>query len=275
MASEKQVLRDKISNIVDSLLNENRDYFEEIREYMLFKSFLKDEKAILEQVYSMASDLKMAEADGLTAADFFGTDAKGMADQLLENAPKVRFKELASIYLSAVLVLFGIELLVLFSRTGHFQLGWYLFLGSCLNALVICWMVSVLLPKVLFKDNPSEWLIGLIFVGGIIIVNVSYHLPTMVANKGIYFSFPEFVDWLFVGLVSILTLFYSAKKKDFRPVSFPILSFLITGILKKFMAMGLIGGQFWSDWFPIAISAFALLIFYIMSYRLSKEADKR
>ena len=46
MASEKQVLRDKISNIVDNLLDENRDYFEDIREYMLFKSFLKDEKAI-------------------------------------------------------------------------------------------------------------------------------------------------------------------------------------------------------------------------------------
>uniref|UniRef100_UPI003F68CE96 hypothetical protein n=2 Tax=Streptococcus pluranimalium TaxID=82348 RepID=UPI003F68CE96 len=275
MASDKQILRDKITSVVNSLLAENRDYFEYIREYMLFKSFLKDEKAILEQIYSMASDLKMAEADGLTAADFFGTDAKGMADQLLENAPKVRFKELASIYLSAVLILFGIGLLVLFSRIGHFQLGLYLFWGTCFNALVICWMIFVLLPKVLFKDNPSEWLIGLIFVGGIIIVNVSYHLPTMVANKGIYFSFPEFVDWLFVGLVSILTLFYSAKKKDFRPVSFPIVAFLITGILKKFMAMGLIGGQFWSDWFPIAISTFALLIFYIMSYRLSKEMDKR
>lgn len=242
---------------------------------MLFKSFLKDEKAILEQVYSMASDLKMAEADGLTAADFFGTDAKGMADQLLENAPKVRFKELASIYLSAVLILFGIGLLMLFSTTGHFRLELYLFLGACLNALVVCWMFFVLLPKVLFKDNPSKLLIGLIMIIGIILFNVFFNLTEMDTNDGINLRLPEIFDWVFVGLVSILTLFYSAKKKDFRPVSFPILSFLITGILKKFMAMRLIGGQFWSDWFPIAISAFALLIFYIMSYRLSKEAYKR
>lgn len=39
MTSEKQVLRDKISNIVDSLLDENRDYFEDIREYMLLNLF--------------------------------------------------------------------------------------------------------------------------------------------------------------------------------------------------------------------------------------------
>lgn len=110
---------------------------------------------------------------------------------------------------------------------------------------------------------------------GIILFNVFFNLTEMDTNDGINLRFPEIFDWVFVGLVSILTLFYSAKKKEFRPVSFPILSFLITGILKKFMAMGLIGGQFWSDWFPIAISAFALLIFYIMSYRLTKEGDKR
>ncbi len=40
MASDKQILRDKITSVVNSLLAENRDYFEYIREYMLFKSFL-------------------------------------------------------------------------------------------------------------------------------------------------------------------------------------------------------------------------------------------
>ncbi|MXQ48783.1 hypothetical protein GRB29_05125 [Streptococcus pneumoniae] len=275
MASEKKVLRDKISNIVDSLLDENRDYFEDIREYMLFKSFLKDEKAILEQIYGMASDLKMAEADGLTAADFFGTDAKGMADQLLENAPRVRFKELASIYLSVVLVLFGIELLVLFSRTGHFQLGLYLFLGTCFNALVICWMIFVLLPKVLLKDNPSKWLIGLIFIGGIILVNVTFNLPTMVANKGIYLSFPEFVDWLFVVVVGLATLLMAIKEKAFRAMSSLIFVSLINGVLKKLVAIGVVSGQLWSVGLPITSLVFGLLLFYLNSYRLSKEADKR
>ena len=275
MASEKQVLRDKISNIVDSLLDENRDYFEDIREYMLFKSFLKDEKAILEQVYSMASDLKMAEADGLTAADFFGTDAKGMADQLLENAPKVRFKELASIYLSAVLILFGIGLLMLFSTTGHFRLELYLFLGACLNALVVCWMFFVLLPKVLFKDNPSKWLIGLIFIGGIILFNVTFNLPTMVANKGIYLSFPKFVDWLFVVVVGLATLLMAIKEKIFRVFSFLIFAFLINGVLKKLVAIGVVSGQIWSVGLPITSLVFGLLLFYVNSYRLSKEADKR
>ncbi len=84
MKRDKQVFRDKTNAIVDSLLPENKSYFDEIRGYMILKSFFKDEKAILEQIYSMASDFKMAEVDGLTAVDFFGTEPKVMADQLLK-----------------------------------------------------------------------------------------------------------------------------------------------------------------------------------------------
>ncbi|MFU8734394.1 hypothetical protein ACLMAQ_07775 [Streptococcus suis] len=77
MKRDKQVLRDKTNIIVDNLLPENKAYFDEIRDYMILKSFFKDEKAILEQIYSMVSDFKMAEVDGLTAVDF------------LEQTPKI------------------------------------------------------------------------------------------------------------------------------------------------------------------------------------------
>lgn len=271
MASEKQILRDKINGIVDSLLPENRDYFEDIREYMLFKSFLKDEKAILEQIYSLASDLKMAEADGLTAVDFFGTDAKGMADQLLEHAPRISFKELASTYLSAVLALFGIELLLLFLDTGHFQLELYLFIAACLGALLLCWAVFFLLPKVLFKDNPSKLLIGLILIIGMMLFNVIAHLPAKVADNGIYLRFPEIFDWVFVVGVGLATLLLAITKKTFRAFAFPIFAFLVNGILKKLMTMGLISGQLWSVWLPILLTLTAVLLFYRMNRNLLKD----
>ncbi len=41
MKRDKQVLRDKTNIIVDNLLPENKAYFDEIRDYMILKSFLK------------------------------------------------------------------------------------------------------------------------------------------------------------------------------------------------------------------------------------------
>ena len=136
-------------------------------------------------------------------------------------------------------------------------------------------MVFVLLPKVLFKDDPSKWLIGLIFIGGIILVNVTFNLPTMVANKGIYLSFPEFVDWLFVVVVGLTTLLMAIKKKAFRAMASLIFVSLINGILKKLVAIGVVSGQLWSVGLPITSLVFGLLLFYLNSYRLLKEADKR
>lgn len=134
MKRDKQVLRDKTNIIVDNLLPENKAYFDEIRDYMILKSFFKDEKAILEQIYSMVSDFKMAEVDGLTAVDFFGTDPKDMADQLLKNAPKVPLREMTITYFSAVATLYAIGTFLLFANTGQFQLEFILFLASCTNA---------------------------------------------------------------------------------------------------------------------------------------------
>ena len=97
----------------------------------------------------------------------------------------------------------------------------------------------------------------------------------MVANKGIYLRFPEFFDWLFVVVVGLATLLMAIKEKIFRVFSFLIFAFLINGVLKKLVAIGVVSGQIWSVGLPITSLVFGLLLFYVNSYRLSKEADKR
>ncbi|ESV54504.1 membrane protein [Streptococcus agalactiae LMG 14747] len=259
---------------INSLLPENKLYFDEIRDYMILKSFLKDEQAILDQIYGMASDLKMAEADGLTAKDFFGTEAKVMADQLLKNAPKVPLKEIATTYFGAVASLYAIGILLLFANTGRFQLEFILFLASCVNALLIYWLIFGLLPSLLFKPKPPKVVLGVITLTMIILFNIVSSLPTMIGDIGMYLRFPEIVDWLFVIVTSLVTLIFSIKAKAFRVFALLIFAFLINGILKKLIVIGIVSGQLWSVWLPIGTLIIALLIFYLISYRLVKEADK-
>ncbi|MEQ9764439.1 hypothetical protein ABPS01_07170 [Streptococcus sp. ZJ151] len=274
MKNDTQVLRDKTNSIIDSLKPENKDYFETIQEYMILKSFFKDEKAILEQLYAMASDLRVAEGDGLSAIDFFGTDSKEMADQLLENAPKVTIKEIVSIYFSVVFVLFGIEILVLFSKTGHFQLELFMFVASCINASLICWIVFTVLPKFLFNEKQSKMLVGLAVVGSIILFNVVFRLPDMIGDRGIYLTFPEAVDWIFVIVTSIVMLVLFVKKSVFRASVFPILAFLLLGVVKKLITMRILSGELWTTWIPICALGLGILIFYVVSYRTIKESGK-
>lgn len=93
----------------------------------------------------------------------------------------------------------------------------------------------------------------------------------MVANKGIYLSFPEFVDWLFVVVVGSATLLMAIKETLFRVFAFPIFAFLINGVLKKLMTMGLISGQLWSVWLPMLLTLTAVLLFYRMIRNLLKD----
>ncbi|AER21817.1 TPA: hypothetical protein U1456_001599 [Streptococcus suis] len=272
MKRDKQVLRDKTNIIVDNLLPENKAYFDEIRDYMILKSFFKDEKAILEQIYSMVSDFKMAEVDGLTAVDFFGTDPKDMADQLLKNAPKAPLREMTITYFSAVATLYAIGTFLLFANTGQFQLEFILFLASCTNALLLCWLVFGLLPSVLFKPKASKMIIGLIVLTIIILFNIIFNLPAMIGDKAIYLKFLEMFDWLFVIVTSLATIVFSVKVKVFRTFALPIFAFLLIGIIKKLLVMNLVSGDLWTVWLPIGLLCAAMILFYLQIYQSTKES---
>ncbi len=85
--------REKMNQLEEQLLSENRQYFDDLRSYMLFSSLLYDEGEINEQIYVLANDLLAAQADGITAVEFFGSEPKQMADELISNSQKVLGKK--------------------------------------------------------------------------------------------------------------------------------------------------------------------------------------
>lgn len=51
-----------------------------IQEYMIFSSFFRDEIAIRQLILQLVLNLKAAEADGVSAVDYFGDQPKQMVD---------------------------------------------------------------------------------------------------------------------------------------------------------------------------------------------------
>lgn len=265
MMSEKQLLRDKLSAIVETLSPENKHYFEDIEEYMFLKSFLKDERFILEQLFSMASDLKYAEIDGMSAVDFFGIQSHTMADELLKNAPKARLKDILTLYFNSVFVLYGIETLSLFSNTGRMTLELWTFLMSCLIVLLIFMTIFSLLPKIMFKKKVSNISLVTLTIFIVVILNIASSFPKVISDYGIYAIFPEFMDWVFVSFVTLLVSILVIRSKIFKPFAFPIMALLIGGLLQKLATKGIVHGDIWTVWLPTALLLIGTCLFYWFS----------
>lgn len=74
---------------MDTKLKEaDKIYFNNLREYMQTNIFFKDENSINKQIYQMYLDFMSAKEDGFTAEEFFGSNPKEMADEILEELPK-------------------------------------------------------------------------------------------------------------------------------------------------------------------------------------------
>ena len=63
--------------LVQTFSQEDQAYFQDLWDYFNFAGFLYEEKALRGQVYNLALDFSQAEADGLTAKDYFWSRSKG------------------------------------------------------------------------------------------------------------------------------------------------------------------------------------------------------
>ena len=80
--NQGKVYRDKLNQLEDQLTAENRHYFDDLRMYMSMAGLLLDEGELNMQLYQLAADLLAAQADGVSAVDYFGNQPQEMADEL-------------------------------------------------------------------------------------------------------------------------------------------------------------------------------------------------
>ena len=231
--------REKMNRLEEQLLSENRQYFDELRSYMLFSSLLYDEGDINEQIYVLANDLLAAQADGITAVEFFGNEPKQMADELISNMPKSTWKERGQLVLLVFGILWGIKLIINFGRTGTVMINPLSYLFDVVLAGVAVTMVFLIEQKSVYAGNTwisknSSQIILMITVFVIFItgsVSGSFLIPDL---WRIVIPYP--FDLAAILLLCIFTGAWILFRKmtEFYPLLFVLFTYALIGGIQRY-----------------------------------------
>ena len=231
--------REKMNRLEEQLLSENRQYFDELRSYMLFSSLLYDEGDINEQIYVLANDLLAAQADGITAVEFFGNEPKQMADELISNMPKSTWKERGQLVLLVFGILWGIKLISNFGRTGTVMINPLSYLFDVVLAGVAVTMVFLIEQKSVYAGNTwisknSSQIILMITVFVIFItgsVSGSFLIPDL---WRIVIPYP--FDLAAILLLCIFTGAWILFRKmtEFYPLLFVLFTYALIGGIQRY-----------------------------------------
>lgn len=264
--------------LVQTFSQEDQAYFQDLWDYFNFAGFLYEEKALREQVYNLALDFSQAEADGLTAKDYFGLDPKEMADQIIENMPKESTRSVLKYgaIISGIVIFY--RLLSDFASQAVLVLKPLVYLTDIILGLLAVGMIFYLLRRLIFAEEKAKkaiyvvfvLVLGFYFVGEIVGVRF---LPALA-----WFVVPSPWDALLMTGSSGALILWQWKEEFGRAFIFPIVAFLVVGFLHRWtLAQGVhILGM--TVLLPTVIIVFGLVIYYWFTIRALKknrtESDK-
>lgn len=260
--SDSDRLSDQIEHEIEGLSSNNASYAQQMNEYMTFKGFLKDENAVFEELLSMVNTIKEMDTQGILAEEYFGKGPNALADDILRKIPRQSIGEILRDYAKGVAFIYAINLLIAFSETGQFRLELWTFVISCLLVLAIVFWIMKLVPKAIKNGELSKGRAFFLVLVAIIISKVILKMPREIGEMGIYLDFPEVIDWLFVGAVSLGSVIVVVKYSRFRLLPLPIMAFLLTGIIKKCFLYGFVSGQLWETWLPMSLQIGSIICFF-------------
>ncbi|VUX02531.1 Uncharacterised protein [Streptococcus constellatus] len=273
MKKENVVIQEIIQRtqaLIARLSPENQAYFDKINEYMVLSSLLRDERAIREQIYQMVLDFSDAERDGISAQEFFGNAPKGMADELVNNSPRIHLK--SALFISGLIgvILAFCRLLSSFSSSTYLTISPFLYLSDVVLGLFGIGLIFLVLAKTVYS-HYTKWVIG---VSSVFLVAVGLLVRWLAEeNLATFFVFIISNPWdvVLMGMSFLICLFAIRRDKVFQPMLFPVGGMILTGLLKRWTKEMQITDTLWTTIIPIAIIIVSLLIFYGSSYYVFKK----
>ena len=264
--------------LVQTFSQEDQAYFQDLWDYFNFAGFLYEEKALRGQVYNLALDFSQAEADGLTAKDYFGLDPKEMADQIIENMPKESARSVLKYgaIISGIVIFY--RLLSDFASQAVLVLKPLVYLTDIILGLLAVGIIFYLLRRLIFAEEKSKkaiyvafvLVLGFYFVGEIVGVRF---LPAFA-----WFVVPSPWDTLLMTGASGALILWQWKEEFGRAFIFPIVAFLVVGFLHRWTLAQGVQNLAMTVLLPTVIIVFGLVIYYWFTIRTLKknrtESDK-
>lgn len=264
--------------LVQTFSQEDQAYFQDLWDYFNFAGFLYEEKALRGQIYNLALDFSQAEADGLTAKDYFGLDPKEMADQIIENMPKESTRSVLKYgaIISGIVIFY--RLLSDFASQAVLVLKPLVYLTDIILGLLAVGIIFYLLRRLIFVEEKAKkaiyvafvLVLGFYFVGEIVGVRF---LPALA-----WFVVPSPWDALLMTGSSGALILWQWKEEFGRAFIFPIVAFLVVGFLHRWTLAQGVQNLGMTVLLPTVIIVFGLVIYYWFTIRALKknrtESDK-
>ena len=264
--------------LVQTFSQEDQAYFQDLWDYFNFAGFLYEEKALRGQVYNLALDFSQAEADGLTAKDYFGLDPKEMADQIIENMPKESTRSVLKYgaIISGIVIFY--RLLSDFASQAVLVLKPLVYLTDIILGLLTVGIIFYLLRRLIFAEEKAKkaiyvaffLVLGFYFVGEIVGVRF---LPAFA-----WLVVPSPWDTLLMTGASGALILWQWKEEFGRAFIFPIVAFLVVGFLHRWTLVQGVQNLAMTVLLPTVIIGFGLVIYYWFTIRTLKknrtESDK-
>lgn len=264
--------------LVQTFSQEDQAYFQDLWDYFNFAGFLYEEKALRGQVYNLALDFSQAEADGLTAKDYFGLDPKEMADQIIENMPKESTRSVLKYgaIISGIVIFY--RLLSDFASQAVLVIKPLVYLMDGILGLLAIRLLFYLLRRLIFAEEKAKkaiyvafvLVLGFYFVGEIVGVRF---LPALA-----WIVVPSPWDALLMTGASGALILWQWKEEFGRAFIFPIIAFLVVGFLHRWTLAQGVQNLGMTVLLPTVIIVFGLVIYYWFTIRALKknrtESDK-
>ena len=264
--------------LVQTFSQEDQAYFQDLWDYFNFAGFLYEEKALRGQVYNLALDFSQAEADGLTAKDYFGLDPKEMADQIIENMPKESTRSVLKYgaIISGIVIFY--RLLSEFASQAVLVIKPLVYLMDGILGLLAIRLLFYLLRRLIFAEEKSKKAIhvAIVLVLGVYfaseIVGVRF-LPALA-----WLTVPNPWDTLLMTGASGALILWQWKEELGKAFVFPIVAFLVVGFLHRWTLAQGVQNLGMTVLLPTVIIIFGLVIYYWFTIRSLKknrtESDK-
>ena len=264
--------------LVQTFSQEDQAYFQDLWDYFNFAGFLYEEKALRGQVYNLALDFSQAEADGLTAKDYFGLDPKEMADQIIENMPKESTRSVLKYGAIISGIVIFCRLLSDFASQAVLVIKPLVYLMDGILGLLAIRLLFYLLRRLIFAEEKSKKAIhvAIVLVLGVYfaseIVGVRF-LPALA-----WLTVPNPWDTLLMTGASGALILWQWKEELGKAFVFPIVAFLVVGFLHRWTLAQGVQNLGMTVLLPTVIIIFGLVIYYWFTIRSLKknrtESDK-
>ncbi len=264
--------------LVQTFSQEDQAYFQDLWDYFNFAGFLYEEKALRGQVYNLALDFSQAEADGLTAKDYFGLDPKEMADQIIENMPKESTRSVLKYgaIISGIVIFY--RLLSDFASQAVLVLKPLVYLTDIILGLLAIGLLFYLLRCLIFAEEKSKKAIHV----AIVLVLGFYFFSEIVGVRFLpalaWLTVPNPWDTLLMTGASGALILWQWKEELGKAFVFPIVAFLVVGFLHRWTLAQGVQNLGMTVLLPTVIIIFGLVIYYWFTIRSLKknrtESDK-